>query len=109
MPRRNEVDFDKMLIEDERGELRIRDGEVTSVMSTSTVSGGDQHMLPMVVPLPAPTSVEHDRFIPQRCNRGSNAATLNFEAKELLFAKKQFNCTHSANEQCDCLNQSNQG
>lgn len=95
----NEVGFDKMLIEDERGELRIRDGEVTSVMSNSTVSGGDQHMLPMVVPS-MPASVEHDRFIPQR-NRAN--ATLNFEAKELLFAKKQFNCTHSANEQCDCL------
>ena len=93
-----------MLIEDERGELRIRDA---SVLSNSTVSGGDLHMLPMVVPA-APASVEHDRFIPQRNNRGANA-TLNFEAKELLFAKKQFNCTHSANEQCDCLEQNHLG
>lgn len=101
----NEVGFDKMLIEDERGELRIRDGEVTSVMSNSTVSGGDQHMLPTALVPTGPGSVEHDRFIPQR-NRAN--ATLNFEAKELLFAKKQFNCTHSANEQCDCHEQ-NQG
>ena len=41
----NEVRSDKMLIEDERGELRICDGKVTSVMSNSTISGGNQHML----------------------------------------------------------------
>ena len=78
----NEVGFEKMLIEDERGELRIHDGEANSLLSNSTLSGGDLQMLPMVMPT-MPCSIEHDRFIPQR-NRTNT--TLNFEAKEFLFA-----------------------
>ena len=46
--------------------------------------------------LPRHNPVEQDRFIPHRYN--NSAQSSNFEAKELLFSKTQFNCTHSANE-----------
>ena len=75
----DEAEFEKMMIEDEGVELRIRDADNLSSMTHSTLSGEHQ-MMPMVVPSPAK---EHDRFIPQR--NGANAAR-NFEAKEFLFA-----------------------
>ena len=33
-----------MLIEDERGEIRVHDGEFTSVMTKSTVNDSEQHI-----------------------------------------------------------------
>ena len=45
-------------------------------------------------------ATEHDRFIPHRQLNLDQAR--NFENKEFLFASKQFNCTHSVNERCDC-------
>ena len=90
-------DFEKILIEDDRGELRIQD---KSSMSSSNLSEAPMPMTPVHV---QPGTVEHDRFIPQRNGSGNNAMScFNFEAKEFLFAQKHFNCTHSANEQCDC-------
>ena len=42
--------------------------------------------------------VEHDRFIPHRQATAQN----NFDAKEILFAKGEFACSHTSKEACDC-------
>ena len=95
----NSTDFEKILIEDDCGDLRIRDN---SSLSNSNDLSSDTKVPTSIMPAQQhpPSAAEHDRFIPQR-NRTNT--TFNFEAKEFLFAQKQFNCTHSANEQCDCL------
>lgn len=36
---------DKMLTKDEIDRIRVQDGEVTSVITNSTLDGGDQHIL----------------------------------------------------------------
>ena len=74
-------DFEKILIEDERGELRIQD---KSSISSSNLSGSPMPVTPVHVQT---STAEHDRFIPQRNGTGNNAIScFNFEAKEFLFA-----------------------
>lgn len=91
--------IDKMMV-DEDGDLRTKDFAEHTSLSISTLSGGFE-IADIYSQKPSQTATrEHDRFIPQR-NQANT--TLNYETKEFLFAKKQFNCTHSANEQCDCI------
>ena len=88
---------------DEEVELRLKDVAEHTSLSNSTLSGGYEtsdnysHSKPQQ----AFIAREHDRFIPLRDPQANT--TLNYEAKEFLFAQRQLNCTHSASEQCDCL------
>lgn len=74
--------FDKILTEVEDEQVRLGRRIDNSSMSNSTLSGDNQSTLKKSAPS---SGAKHDRFIPQR-NRAN--ATLNFETKELLFAKK---------------------
>ena len=88
-------DDDLLMIPDEEESLRLKNDASSSSTTTESASSFATRLVPK--------KAKHDRFIPQRQDHNDQYVN-NFEAKEILLSKTQFDCKHSASEVCDCTN-----